>query len=327
MFNYHELTMNEPRDSPARRQQFRVICTIMVVMTVYGTANAGLFTSLVITEGTFPGGEFVYKSAKRDYAAAPSVERQVAEDLNIKPQDASDVIYTIYLDHPAKVNGGRNQRFASGLLVNSKLEKAQEWKTKLLQLNDHIVPPTRTEALDLPATALWKRIRYKSAILPEARVAMAYFTFTNGFVSSLIHTYIIIPKLRAHAAQKLSTAEAAKITIITTCSIPDGMCTHYAPLDPVEPFLLGQPGMDEYIETLPKKGPIDFELVRRRISRGMQQWGKFFGGKSQGEVKTATIVTGQDEATTTDAIETESSSTAAEESTSDESTKTSSDEL
>lgn len=322
MFNYHEMTMNEPRDSPSRRLQFRVICTIMSVLTAYGTVNAGLFTSLVITEGTFPGGEFVYKSAKRDYAAAPSVERQVAEDLNIKPEDTSDVIYTIYLDHPTKVNGGRNQRFASGLLVNSKLEKAQEWKTQLLQLNEHIVPPTRTEVLDLPAMALWKRLRYKSAILPEARVAMAYFTFTNGFVSSLILTYKVIPKLRAHAAQKLSPAAASKITIISTCSITDGMCTHYAPLDPVDPFLLGQPGMDEYIETLPKTGLIDFALLGRRMSRGMDQWGKMFGFKSKSEVKTATVVTDQDDATTNG-----SSSATTEESIIDESTKTSSDEL
>ena len=283
MFNFHELTVGQPRDTPARRQQFRVICTVMVVCFVYSTVNAGLFTSLVITEETFPGGEFVYKSSKRDYAAAPSLERHIAADLNIKPRESSDVIYTIYLDNPVKVSGGRNQRFASGLLVNLKSEHGQDWKTQLLQLNDHIVPPTRTEVLELPASELWKRLRYKSAQLPEARVARTYFTFTNGFVSSLILTYKIIPQLRAHAAQKLSNnpAAASKITIISTCSISDGMCTHYAPLDPVEPFLLGQPGMDEYIATLPNKGLFDLDMLKSRVNRGMKRLREFFGGTSE----------------------------------------------
>jgi hypothetical protein len=59
------MTMNEPRDSPARRQQFLVICTVMAGMFTHSTVTAGAFSSLGIKEGVFPGGTFVYKSASR----------------------------------------------------------------------------------------------------------------------------------------------------------------------------------------------------------------------------------------------------------------------
>jgi hypothetical protein len=63
--DYHQMTMNEPRDSPARRQQFLVISTIMAGMLAHAMMSAGAFSSLNIKEGVFPGGTFVYKSASR----------------------------------------------------------------------------------------------------------------------------------------------------------------------------------------------------------------------------------------------------------------------
>ena len=63
--NYHELTMNEPRDSPARRKQFLVICTVMGAMLAHAVMTSGAFNSMDIKEGVFPGGEFVYKYATR----------------------------------------------------------------------------------------------------------------------------------------------------------------------------------------------------------------------------------------------------------------------
>ena len=293
MMNYHELTMNEPRDSPARRKQFLVISTVMVFCFFYASVNAGLFTSLVVTEGTFPGGEFVYKSAKRDYAAAPSLERQVADDLDLKLNAMSDVIYTIYLDNPNKISGGRNHRFASGVLANTaNSDRTSEGTATLLARNDRIVPPTRAEVLDLPASDLWQRLRYKTTSLPSARAAVVYFPYTNGFVSGLIHSHKIIPQLRAYAAEqhriRFPTVSTPVITVITTCSINDGMCTHFAPLEPTEPFLLGQPTMEVYMETLRKEGLIDFDLLKRRFTMGLQKVSTFFGGKSQIEEVTET---------------------------------------
>jgi hypothetical protein len=55
ILNYHEMTMNEPRDSPARRQQFKVICTIMAGMFIHSVITAGAFMTIHIKEGVFPG--------------------------------------------------------------------------------------------------------------------------------------------------------------------------------------------------------------------------------------------------------------------------------
>jgi len=249
-----------------------------------------LFTSVVITEGTFPGGDFIYKSAKRDYAAAPSLERQVASDLGLKPKQTTDIIYTIFLDHPNTVPGGRNHRFASGLLASKKLENSDALKQILLDWNEQIQPPTRADVLDLPATDLWKRLRYKQETLPSVKAAIAYFPFTNGFVSSLIQNYKIIPKLRAYAEQHSDSP--ADVTLITTCSIPDEMCTHFVPLEKGGAFLLGQPNSQVYVESLPKKGAIDVELLKRRMNIGMKKLGVFFGrGKKEEATTTATPTT------------------------------------
>ena len=65
LLNYHEMTMDEPRDSPARRQQFQVICTIMAGMFIHSVITAGAFMTIHIQEGVFPGGEFMYRYDER----------------------------------------------------------------------------------------------------------------------------------------------------------------------------------------------------------------------------------------------------------------------
>ena len=65
LLNYHEMTLNEPRDSPARRQQFKVICTIMAGMFIHSVITAGAFMDIHIKEGVFPGGEFIYRYNQR----------------------------------------------------------------------------------------------------------------------------------------------------------------------------------------------------------------------------------------------------------------------
>jgi len=287
LMNYHELTMTEARDSPARRKQFLVICTVMAGVFLYSSFTSGVFNRVQIVEGTFTGGDFVYKTAKRDYAAAGSLEGQIASDLglerrNSKEDEAADLLYTIFLDHPGQVGGGRNQRFASGLVARNSAQKAM--KQQLIQRNDATEPPTRAQVLDLPATDLWPRLRYKKHSLPTAKAAVVYFPFTNGFVSSLVQSYKIIPALRRyakeyHSGKKSSSSSAQAVVVLTTCSVHDQMCTHYAPLEQGEKFLLGQPAMEKYLESLPKKGLIDTELLKRKAKTGWKKLG--LGGKKK----------------------------------------------
>mmetsp|Transcript_7707 Transcript_7707/g.16757 ORF Transcript_7707/g.16757 Transcript_7707/m.16757 type:complete len:230 (+) Transcript_7707:229-918(+) len=154
MLNYHELTMNEPRDSPQRRKQFLVISAIMFLMTVHAGLNAGVFYSMDVTEGTFGGGEFVYKFMRKDYAASTGALRTVASDLGVveeggssnllikekgEEMDTADLLYSVLLDDLSVIPGG-DTRFASGLLLPPKSDKGegQRMKRMLLDANDFI---------------------------------------------------------------------------------------------------------------------------------------------------------------------------------------------
>jgi hypothetical protein len=65
LLNYHEMTMTEDRDSPARKKQFLVICTVMAGVFVHSMLTSGAISKVDIKEGVFPGGTFVYKFTSR----------------------------------------------------------------------------------------------------------------------------------------------------------------------------------------------------------------------------------------------------------------------
>jgi hypothetical protein len=260
MLDYHHLTMDEPRDSPQKTYQFRAVSAIMIVLFFYMTIPAGLFHGVKITEGKFPGGTLIYKSAKRDYVASLGLETSIGEDIGMSREDFEDKLYTIFLDDTWKVNSGRAHRFASGFLSrNNKPDRVLQ--DTLLAMNPSIQPPTRLELEDLPADELWPRLRYKKQSLPAAQAAIVNFPSTNGFVSSLMFTFRILPALRKYAAEKQLARgkKYASVTIITTCSVRNQMCTHYAPIENSEPFLLGQPRTEEYVKNLPVSESLDWK--------------------------------------------------------------------
>jgi len=74
--------MGESRDSPARRKQYLVICTVMAAAFFHSLFTSGALASLDIMESTFPGGEFVYKFVVKDYATNQvSHETVVPKDI------------------------------------------------------------------------------------------------------------------------------------------------------------------------------------------------------------------------------------------------------
>jgi hypothetical protein len=253
LMNYHEMTMSEPRDSPQRRKQFLFICTLMAAAFFHSVLQAGALASVVPVDGVFPGGTFVYKYTQRDYAATNSMVESVGKDVGLKPRDYADQLYTVYLDNPNDM-GGRRQRFAAGYLVTDKAGKSVQ-KT-LLQRNQEIRPPTPDELWDLPASKLWARLAYQTAELPSVNAAVVQFPFTNGFVSAMIQSWKVIPALRAYAkangqrpGRHHNRTINHQVTVVSTCSIRDRMCTHYAPLYDGAKFLLGQPDSDTYQAT------------------------------------------------------------------------------
>lgn len=205
------MTMNEPRDSPARRQQFLVVCTIMAGMFAHGMMTAGAFSSLSIKEGVFPGGTFVYKSASRcvtgvkretdttenhtdahtattrDYAAAASLIERIASDVHVHPKrEAGDLLYSLFLDDPTTMMNGHNLRFACGLLVDN---EGQDKKQTLLAMNDEIRKLQMSEETDLSLLQMWERSTYETTSLPSVDSAVVQFPFTDGIASALVLNY------------------------------------------------------------------------------------------------------------------------------------------
>lgn len=193
LLNYHELAIDESRDSPARRKQFLVICAVIVTFTLHSIFTSGLLLPVEVKQATFPGGEFIHKHSRRDYAASMSLLHHVAGDLKIKERHYEDIMYNVYLDDPLVIMG-RAQRFASGILLNDSTKTTQqetneERKSILMGKNQEITEPTPEEIKELPTYELWGKLKYHSHEFPQVKAAVVQFSFTNGFVSALIHSY------------------------------------------------------------------------------------------------------------------------------------------
>lgn len=253
--------MNEPRDSPQRRKQFLVICTIMVTFIAHSLIQSGALLNVYIEDGIFPGGDFVFKHTQRDYAASNSLLEAIGEDMGLKPKQFADKLYTVYLDDPSKVSG-RSQRFAGGFLAIDK--ELKQFRKELLEKTKNLEPVTEHEFWELPAFKLWTRLRYQSVDLPSVNCAVIQFPFTNGFVSAMVHSIKVLPKLRKYAEEKVN---GEPVTIISTCSIREKMCTHYAPLYKGKKFLLGLEDPVEHLEKYKKQPWVTTASIKRRVKR------------------------------------------------------------
>jgi len=261
--NYHELTMGESRDSPEKRKQFLLICTVMVAALVHSIVQAGGLEGVAIEQGTFPGGDFVYKETKRDYAASASLEKVIGKnDAELPTKEYIDRIYTLYLDDPNTM-GGRRQRFASGYLITKEEEMPK--KDLLLSKNEGKSPPTEEDILELGAISLWPKLLYHEGSLPTAKAATVQFAHTGGFVSAMIFSLKIVPQLRAYA--KEHAAPGSAVTILSTCSTVDNVCTHYAPLEKGDEFLLGHEETSVYMASMPPEEGLSISAVLRTLKK------------------------------------------------------------
>ncbi|CAB9499004.1 expressed unknown protein [Seminavis robusta] len=247
LMNYHELTMDESADSPNKRRQFRLICAVMAIAVTYMTLSSGALKPVVVEEGTFGGGDFRYKLIGRDYAASNSLLESIAGDLNVKERQYESVMHTIYVDDPMTVHG-RRQRFAGGVLLTEQTPQLlvardgtvtsnEERIATMAALNKEMKVTTEQEQDDMPAADLWPRLKYQRQQLPAVRAAKVKFTFTNGFVSSLVHSYKVFPAIREYA--KTHGDPGIVPVVMTTCSIMDSYCIHYVPMENGESFRLG----------------------------------------------------------------------------------------
>ena len=193
MLNYHELTMNEPRGSPAKRKQFIVICCVMGFVLGNTLINAGAFNSVRISKGKFAGGEFVHKSLERDYVAFVGLARTVGSDAGVAEADQDGVIYSVLLDvdSSAGVPGG-SERLMTGVLNGGEATTKE-----LLALNDNMTPigPDAFVGDYNEGDKFGAHIPYETGSLPSVDAGVCQFVYTGGFMSALIYQYKVFPQL------------------------------------------------------------------------------------------------------------------------------------
>jgi len=267
LLNYHEMTMEQSKDDPAKKQQFMVICTVMVSVLAYSLMTSGAFVAIAPVAGVFPGGYFCYKFASLDYAASMGLGRLIQKDLLAEfPKDVEEakkleekrlieeMTYHLYLDDPTRM-GGRRQRFMTGIMAGeagipkmNKLQAMNRGKTKKL---------TEAQKEDMSAQKYFETIPYEMVDLPSVDALVLQYPFTNGFVSALMFSYRVVPALRKMAME--NAEEGYSPVVISNCSVKQEMCTHYVPLVKSEDFLMGRPGTDALLASMPTEHFLDWE--------------------------------------------------------------------
>ncbi|KAL3939840.1 MAG: hypothetical protein SGBAC_005518 [Bacillariaceae sp.] len=299
MLNYHEMTMNEPKDSPQKRKQFAVTCTIMGSVLLYMLMTSGAFQAIDPIRGKFPGGSYIYKYTARDYASSGGLGRSIMEDLieaqvaqkkEIIPQyKLEDQMHHIYLDNPSG-KGGSRQRFMSGLVISkSKTAEAAEADDTtidlLLSLNHEGTKQTefsKDELHAMSAMQVFAKLPYETADLPAVEALVLQFPWTGGVSSMLVQSMKIIPRMHKIAAEQLNHGQTV---VVSVCSKEEQMCTHYAPLVQVEDFLLGRPTTFEFNDGLPAETMVDWKGLQLTLEYGARRFQEWFGLKKKQKTK------------------------------------------
>lgn len=197
LLNYHEMTVGESSDSPAKKKQFAVICAVMAAAVSYVVMTSGVTMSVEPSIGEFPGGSYCYKLAYRDYAASMGLGRRIMMDATgsekqLVGQEREKVeknLHHIFLDSPTEISG-RAMRWASGLLVNG---GEKEFAKKLMELNTSGKTPKREPRIeemdDLSAGEVMQMLPYQMASLPSVDSLILQFPHSHGFASALVLNY------------------------------------------------------------------------------------------------------------------------------------------
>mmetsp|Transcript_40434 Transcript_40434/g.47311 ORF Transcript_40434/g.47311 Transcript_40434/m.47311 type:complete len:276 (+) Transcript_40434:191-1018(+) len=271
LMNYHELTMNESRDSPAKKKQFLVISVGGFGIFLWALVTAGFLSPVQISEGVFVGGgEFVYKPMAKDYASSMGLARAMCSQLDIHEHKWVDIIYALYLDETAVA--GPDNRYMVGIFSNDSGPDGEERKRSLLASNNFLEPRESSDTKFLQH----KSVPYEVGILPtNIKAAIVHFPYTNGFISLLLNNYKVLPAILRHVKSIEGNDGIENFPVITTCSVEQQMCTHYAPLEQREQFMLGRPDTTTYLKEVEAKNTNSDGISTKNIARGLK---RLFGG-------------------------------------------------
>ena len=131
----------------------------------------------------------------RDVAATVGMWGTVGKTANVSTADYPDLMYSLYLDNPMDVSGGR-QRSGTGLLLDKKglEEKGQGLLDSNPSLEEEYAKMDETAKEDLTASARFKLLPWDSTTLPSVDAAVVQFPHTGGFVSALVSSYKVRPR-------------------------------------------------------------------------------------------------------------------------------------
>lgn len=262
MISTHEMEAMNPTSPKDRFKQLIVVSFFGIAMLSYSCYDAGIFNPITITEEklSIGNGKFVYKTLARDYLTSTGSMRSLSDDLLLSEYDFhKNKIYSILLDNVPKLIPTSYTRIIVGTFLDdedtSKKKEEEEGNTLRMMLlsknnnDDETTTNIYTEfkedddERDDRSRRFWDSLNYQIGILPSTtNVAVIKFRFTNGFFSSLIHFYKVIPALVKYMQEK----DVVDPIIIYSCNTSDLMCTFYAPFDNISQFHLNELDTKQY---------------------------------------------------------------------------------
>jgi len=281
---------NAPKNSPAQRKQFLLICVGGFSFFFHSIISAGILESpSIYDDGVYPGGVFVHKLIVRDYAASMGAVRLLQEDLDSiqEPDEAEEdgkkeneelgldttsvkptpkgsfanLTYSIFMDDTDVTVGNGMGRFCSGVLLDP----------TTLFIKDKLLETNSFERRNNNENDFWGH-DYTVATIPSVRAVIGTFPSTNGFISALIHQFKVFPAMVRFAQERNIEGP---IVISTRCDIDKSMCTHYIPLEQGVAFLMGHTDSATYAKSIP---PIKYLDIGPGIEKVKSVFG--FGSNS-----------------------------------------------
>mmetsp|Transcript_43285 Transcript_43285/g.85067 ORF Transcript_43285/g.85067 Transcript_43285/m.85067 type:complete len:274 (-) Transcript_43285:204-1025(-) len=216
------------------------------VVGLYFLHLAGILEDTTPTIGTFPGGEFVFKSETRDYAASGGVYREIEKILKDSGEECIDpdlgeptrhwdhTLHSFYLDDPGVLSSNVLPRYAVGALLRP---KQKHLKKKILEGGDTNDGESETG-------------RYETVIVPKCKAAVLEFPHNNGLFSLLLFPHKVLSPLMKFARNNTKGNDVEYPLVITKCHKNKNMCTHYAPLKDNKKYFLGRSSTKKYVEDL-----------------------------------------------------------------------------
>jgi len=243
MFSHHELVASNPEmfQSQDNRKTYCILSAVGFPIGLYFLYLAGCFESPTPTIGMFPGGEFVFKSETRDYAASGGLYREFESILKDTKEECFDpylgepsrywdhTIHSFYLDDPALLPYNVLTRYAVGALLHP---KQKHLKKKILESNTN----GRSETGG-----------FESITIPKGKAAVLKFPNRKGLFSLLLFPYKVVSPLMKFIQSNTKGEDSGYPLIITRCHKDSNMCTHYAPLKDNKKYFLGKVPTKKYI--------------------------------------------------------------------------------